>query len=818
MAAESNKSSSRSADSFIGSFISLVSKSDIRYEGSLFHLNAQKSTIGLRDVKSFGTEGRRKDGPQVLSSDIVYEYIFFRGNDIKDLQVTSSPPVQSTPALPNDPAIIRYHYPHSISASSSFPYTSAVPATNCSSNAQLGLPNSTFPGNLPQNQPVGSFGSWGSFPPPPANGNGIDVPTYWPQQSGSFVGVSHLQQQILLQTQQSLPVSPLMQQQKQNPTVKASLPGDASHFAESSRPLLSTVYTGLPNTASNVPPPSDLPSSVPIRQSATLPSKLSPNLMPDNSFNALPTLTLGSHSPLVSPFTASSLDGNPVVPPIMEVQQDGNPVSVAYQTKSQSMPSTVGSFSPVHGETSIPSLLTPGQLLQPGSTEHSSSHMQTAPAHKEIDTVHGEASISCLLTSDRLMQPGSTGHSLSHLQTAHKEIVAIQSSSSESMSSDSENAMDLAEKLPSTSAEKLNGASLHTHHSNKHPGQRKGKTLTGTAVCANHSKRNQARERGNWPNQAATCSHRIHRGNTRRRASMANGAPFHPCKSNRGHSRGRENGPNKKDAIYTRHSDGSCGWQEELRVILALLKFLWTSAIQIAHGLSWSSLLRPEWLVGFVGRQRKDRKRSVHLLKYNIHFSWHTLNLRGKILTFPFFSTNTLIQTQLEGIKVSVTMLKPACLNVSPTTTKFTEDFDFEAMNEKFNKAKIWGHLGKTNKSILQDKKGHEKANDANDVEDDDFDKDGLPKFDAKPVYVKDDFFDSISCNSLYRGSGRGRAKFSEQRKIDIETFGEIPRQRRGRSCWGRPGRGGQSRGSHRGRGYGYAGRGRELTVWSRVT
>ncbi|PSR96567.1 Protein decapping like [Actinidia chinensis var. chinensis] len=373
--------------------------------------------------------------------------------------------------------------------------------------------------------------------------------------------------------------------------------------------------------------------------------------------------------------------------------------------------------------------------------------MQTAPAHKEIDTVYGVASISCLLTSDRLMQPGSTGHSLSHLQTAHKEIVAIQSSSSESMSSDSENAMDLAEKLPSTSAEKLNGASLHTHHSNKHPGQRKGKTLTGTTVCANHCKRNQARERGNWPNQAATCSHHIHRGNTRGRASRANGAPFHPCKSNRGHSRGSENGPNKKDAIYTRHSDGSCGWR------------------------------------------------------------------RG---------------TQ-----------------ISPTTTKFTEDFDFEAMNEKFNKAKIWGHLGKTNKSRLQVKKGYEKANDANDVEDDDLDKDGLPKFDAKvrllandandveeddldeaglpkfdlkPVYVKSDFFDSISCNSLNRGSGRGRAKLSEQRKIDTETFGEIPRQQRGPSCWGRPGRGGQSRGSHRGRGYGYAGRGRELAGWSRLT
>ena len=121
--------------SYIGSTIHLVSQADIRYEGILDSIDPLESTLTLKDgawssaeerrgeeaergrgeggggfsiaatrdregagedrltvdfciartVRSFGTEGRRTNGVQIPASVEVYDYITFRGDDIKDL-------------------------------------------------------------------------------------------------------------------------------------------------------------------------------------------------------------------------------------------------------------------------------------------------------------------------------------------------------------------------------------------------------------------------------------------------------------------------------------------------------------------------------------------------------------------------------------------------------------------------------------------------------------------------------------------------------------------------------------------------------------
>jgi len=104
---------------FLGCKISLISKSEIRYEGILYTIDPKESTIALSKVRSYGTEDRSAER-QVPPRDEIFEYIIFRAGDIKDL-IVDDPPASIAPGLA-DPAIIQAHST-STSSGATFPST-----------------------------------------------------------------------------------------------------------------------------------------------------------------------------------------------------------------------------------------------------------------------------------------------------------------------------------------------------------------------------------------------------------------------------------------------------------------------------------------------------------------------------------------------------------------------------------------------------------------------------------------------------------------------------------------------------------------------
>eukprot|EP01064_Diplonema_japonicum_P016568 TRINITY_DN24574_c0_g1_i1.p1 TRINITY_DN24574_c0_g1~~TRINITY_DN24574_c0_g1_i1.p1 ORF type:complete len:116 (-),score=24.14 TRINITY_DN24574_c0_g1_i1:185-532(-) len=74
-----------------GSCIRLISKSEIRYEGTLSSIDPVANTVSLKNVRMHGTEGRPAEH-QIPPSDALYDFIIFRGSDIKDLTVFEQKP------------------------------------------------------------------------------------------------------------------------------------------------------------------------------------------------------------------------------------------------------------------------------------------------------------------------------------------------------------------------------------------------------------------------------------------------------------------------------------------------------------------------------------------------------------------------------------------------------------------------------------------------------------------------------------------------------------------------------------------------------
>ncbi|XP_058190508.1 decapping 5-like protein [Rhododendron vialii] len=349
-------SSSSSIDSYIGSFISLTSRYEIRYEGVLYSLNPQDSTLALTNVRSYGTEGRKKDGPQIPPSDRVYEYIMFRGSDIKDLQVKSSPPAQKEELIQNDPAIIQSHSWLSPSSSSKPVSADGGNLTQVSSYQEPSvLTNAAYPGILPSLYQSGT-----PTAPLQATQNGnvasLAMPTYWPGYSGTSSTIPYASQQPnplppVSVTTPSLPVA--MQNLSQPSAASASINMGFTYPSN-----INSNYVHLNSTPTHSPEQHPTSSSIPSFLSVK-PSLPSPAFL---SANRLAVSTSLSTRQDMSAIEA---------PSIGKAGSDSVP-GLSFQSLPYSASSAADSrLSSLLG---TPALLTPNQLAQPRSPLLPSRH------------------------------------------------------------------------------------------------------------------------------------------------------------------------------------------------------------------------------------------------------------------------------------------------------------------------------------------------------------------------------------------------------------------------------------------------------------
>uniref|UniRef100_A0A0D6R733 DFDF domain-containing protein n=1 Tax=Araucaria cunninghamii TaxID=56994 RepID=A0A0D6R733_ARACU len=359
------KSSGSTADSYIGSLISLTSKSEIRYEGVLYTIDTENSNIALQDVRSYGTEGRKKDGLQIPPSDKVYDYIIFRGSDIKDLQVKSSPPAPTASQMHSDPAIIslQSQYPRPASVSTQFGLSGggSLPEIN-SQGPYSGVVPSTFQGGMPPMYPArANVGSWGHPPSAPtANGMGLGMPMYWQGYYRPPGGLSHLQQQPLpFQTHPGMASSLThhQQQMQQTSTISSSPMPVALTLTRTSQQPVSISSDSSVSPVLSTP----MPEGTTASSTATL--------------DAGSTLSSAPHSTAISSSitnTSSKLEVSVVLTPASSKPRIISGSSSSLQPMSQSTSTLGGQTSLSFLSSEAPTLVTPGQLLQPVAITSSS--------------------------------------------------------------------------------------------------------------------------------------------------------------------------------------------------------------------------------------------------------------------------------------------------------------------------------------------------------------------------------------------------------------------------------------------------------------
>ncbi|KAI5787066.1 putative G2/M phase checkpoint control protein Sum2 [Geopyxis carbonaria] len=340
---------------FIGARISLISKSNIRYVGILHEINSETSTVALEQVVSHGTEGRRGNPTEeIAGSDNVYEYIVFRGSDVKDLRIeeAAQPKPQPPPQL-DDPAILGQ------SSTRPTPGQFAQPQSGQFLQPHQMAPPYMFSHPPPMQQrfgpsPYQSPGMYGAYPPPgnqPGLGNPgqglLPTPNMAPQHTQHSPPATQ-QASALTQPQQlsSGPPNRAVSQVPVNSVVHRSMPTNTRHAqgpgAPQSQPQkvddpspAPTVDSRVNVTASqNMQSPSDQPKQdgapTPVNLSATNQTVTKVPTGPKGRGQIIPALPLTSPG---RPNTLSNTNKSTCASP-QAIEQNSNSIPNAVQDLS----------------------------------------------------------------------------------------------------------------------------------------------------------------------------------------------------------------------------------------------------------------------------------------------------------------------------------------------------------------------------------------------------------------------------------------------------------------------------------------------------
>eukprot|EP01102_Stenamoeba_stenopodia_P013974 TRINITY_DN4598_c0_g1_i1.p1 TRINITY_DN4598_c0_g1~~TRINITY_DN4598_c0_g1_i1.p1 ORF type:complete len:495 (+),score=106.64 TRINITY_DN4598_c0_g1_i1:144-1628(+) len=316
-----------SAIPYIGSRISLISKNEIRYEGILYSIDPKESKVALQNVRSYGTEDRKKE--VIPPSNEVYDYIIFRGSEIKDLTVCEAP--RQAPIIPDSAILAMPHLAqnqfNNFGGQPNYPNMN-IPPNYAQPFAGFNPYYHSFFGFQNMNQQPGQPSQPGQQPGPNQPGPNQPVPNQPGQPSSSSQSTSQ----------------PVQAGSAQSKDVKATV------AAQSSVPEAKNKVSLVPTSSQDQSPAIQVPSATSTPGSASTPVSAAPTLAssqtplsqaPSNTSPAVPATTAAESTSTVPASAPTNQDSTPETSG--EGQDQGPRYSSRKSNNTQRSPSRGGS-------------------------------------------------------------------------------------------------------------------------------------------------------------------------------------------------------------------------------------------------------------------------------------------------------------------------------------------------------------------------------------------------------------------------------------------------------------------------------------------